>query len=54
MKIVIEYITGDKEELYVDGFREGKDCLKYWIRFGVNSGEYYIPYSSVKRWKIYR
>lgn len=52
--LVIEYINGDKEEIYCDDYSEGKTSLMYYIRFGVDEGEHHIPYSSIKRWSAHR
>jgi len=52
-KIIIEYINGDTEEIYCDDYTEGKESLMYYIRFGVNEGEYHIPLSSIKRWSAH-
>ena len=54
MTLTIEYIDGNTEQLYVDDVYEGKQCLKYSIRFGVNSGMYSVPFSQIKRWKVER
>ena len=54
MTLTIEYISGTTEQLYVDDVYEGKQCLKYSIRFGVNSGEYSVPFGQIKRWKVGR
>ena len=54
MQIEIEYKDGTKETHYVDAVEEKDNSLMYWIRFGVNEGQYYIPYSSIKRWKVCR
>jgi len=54
VKLVIEYINGDKEEIYCDDYSEGKTSLKYYDRFGVNKDEYHIPYASIKRWSAHR
>ena len=50
--LTIEYIDGITETIYADSVVEKESCLYYYIRFGVNSGGYYIPYSQIKRWKI--
>lgn len=54
MILTIEYIDGNTEQLYVDDICEGKQCLKYSIRFGVNGGVYSVPFSQIKRWKVER
>ena len=54
MTLTIEYIDGNMEYLYVDDVYEGKQCLKYNIRFGQNSGIHSIPFVYIKRWKIER
>lgn len=51
MKLTIEYTDGSVETIIVDDIYEGKQCLKYNIRFGVNSGLYSIPFERIKRWK---
>lgn len=53
-QLVIEYINGNKEEIYCDDYYEGVASLMYYIRFGVNEGGHYIPYSSIKRWSAHR
>lgn len=53
-ELVIEYINGDKEKIYCDDYNEGKLSLMYYIRFGEDEGEHYIPYSSIKRWSTRR
>lgn len=52
-KLIIEYINGDTEEIYCDDYIEGKNSLMYYIRFGVNEGEYHIPLSSIKKWSAH-
>lgn len=52
MFLTIEYVDGSIERLCVDDAYQGKQCLTYYIRFGVNSGTYNIPFSRIKRWKI--
>lgn len=54
MILTIEYINGIVEKLCVDDVYEGKQCLKYYIRFGVNSGYYSIPFERIKKWKVER
>lgn len=54
MVLTIEYIDGNVEMVYADNVTEGESCLRYYIRFGVDSGTYNIPYSQIKRWKIER
>ncbi len=54
MLLVIEYVDGDTERLCVDDVFEGKQCLKYSIRYGINSGEYGVPFDRIKRWKVER
>ena len=54
MFLTIEYTDGTKEEKCVDDVSEGKQCLRYYIRFGVNAGEYSIPFERIKQWKIER
>ena len=54
MTLTIEYMDGRTETVYPDDISEGKHCLSYSIRFGVDSGQYFIPYSQIKRWKIER
>lgn len=53
-QLFIEYINGDKEEIYCDDYRKEKTSLVYYIRFGVNEGEYHIPYFKIKRWSAHR
>lgn len=53
-EIIIEYINGDTETIYCDDYTEGKTSLMYYIRFGVNEGEYHIPLSSIKKWEVHR
>ena len=53
-EIIIEYINGDTEKIYCDDYAEGKESLMYYIRFGVNEGEYHIPLSSIKKWTVHR
>lgn len=52
--LTIEYTDGNVEELCVDDVYEGKQCLTYYIRFGVNSGTYNIPFERIKKWKVSR
>ena len=52
MKLTIEYADNRTEQLFVDDVQEGKQCLKYFIRFGTNSGTYNIPFMQIKRWKV--
>lgn len=52
--LTIEYINGDTEKLCVDDVYEGKQCLTYYIRFGVNSGTYNVPFERIKKWKVNR
>lgn len=52
--LVIEYINGEKEEIYCDDYSEGEISLMYYIRFGVNAGEHHIPFSSIKKWSAHR
>ena len=52
-QLIIEQINGDKEEIYGDNYNEGKTSLMYYIRFGVDEGEYHIPYASIKRWSVH-
>lgn len=54
MSLVIEYVDGTTENLYVDDVYESKQCLIYYIRFGVNSGRYAIPFTQLKRYKVER
>lgn len=54
IELTIEFINGDKEQLYVDSCYETENCLVYSIRFGQKSGEYKIPLSNIKRFKVYR
>lgn len=54
MILTIEYIDGNTEQLYVDDICEGEQCLKYSIRFGLNSGIYCVPFGQIKRWKVER
>ena len=54
MLLVIEYIYGDIEKIRCDDYSEGEISLMYYIRFGVNAGKYYIPYSSIKRWSVHK
>ena len=53
-KLTIEYIDGTSEELNVDDIYYGSkdECLRYSIRFGVNSGDYYVPLVQIKRWIV--
>lgn len=53
-KLIIEYIDGTSEELNVDDVYYGSkdECLRYSIRFGVNSGDYYVPLVQIKRWVV--
>lgn len=52
LKLIIEFIDNTKEEFFVDDVLEGNELLKYYIRFGADSGIYSIPYSQIKRWKV--
>lgn len=54
MYLTIEYTDGTSEEKYVDDVSEGKRCLRYYIRVGVNGDEYSIPFERIKRYKIER
>lgn len=54
MILTIEYIDGNTEQLYVDDVYEGKQCLKYIIRFGQDSGMYSVPFGQIRRWKVER
>lgn len=53
-KLIIEYIDGTSEELIVDDVYYGskEECLRYSIRFVVNSGNYYVPLVQIKRWIV--
>lgn len=53
-KLTIEYLDGTSEELIVDDVYYGsnEECLRYSIRFGVNSGDYYVPLVQIKRWIV--
>jgi hypothetical protein len=50
----IEFIDGSEKEIHVDDVYEGKQCLKYMILYGATSGEYSVPYSQIKTYKITR
>ena len=53
--LTIEYTDGTKKTLFVDDVTVSKSgYLTYYIRFGVNSGNYFIPFDRIKRWKIDR
>lgn len=54
VQLIIEYINGNKEEIWCDDYTEGVTSLMYYIRFGVKEGEHYIPYSSIKQWSAHR
>ena len=54
VQLVIEYINGEKEEIYCDDYAEGKTSLIYYIRSGVDEGEYHILFSHIKKWSAYR
>ena len=52
--LIIEYVDENVEELIVDDVYYGsnEECLRYSIRFGVNSGDYYVPLVQIKRWIV--
>lgn len=50
--LTIEYLNGKTEDIYCDSYEEGEQCLTYYIRFGVKSGRYSIPFYNIKRYKI--
>ena len=52
--LTINYTDGTTDEIAIDDYTEGKQCLKYYIRFGQNEGEYNIPFSRIKSWKVKR
>jgi hypothetical protein len=54
MILWIEFTDGSEKEIHVDDVYEGKQCLKYMIRYGADSGEYSVPYSQIKTYKITR
>lgn len=53
VQLVIEYINGEKEEIWCDDYSDGKTSLMYYIRFGEKEGEHHIPYSSIKEWSVH-
>ena len=54
MILKIEFTDGSEKEIYVNDVCEGKQCLKYTIRYGATGGEYSVPYSQIKTYKITR
>ena len=54
MIVFIEFVDGSKKEINVDDVCEGKQCLKYVIRYGPNEGEYSIPFCQIKTYKFVR
>lgn len=52
--IKIYYRDGHEEEHYCDYYKTQDNLLKYYVRFGKNSGEYCIPYDLIKKFKIKR
>lgn len=52
MILWIEFIDGSKKEINCDDVCEGKQCLKYTIRYGADSGEYSVPLCQIKTYKV--
>ena len=50
--LTIEYINGDIDVILVQRISERKHCLKYWVKYGEDRGEYSVPFQSIKKWKI--
>jgi exodeoxyribonuclease VII large subunit len=44
-----ELAVADVDDIY---YSSKEECLKYSIRFGVNSGNYYVPLVQIKRWIV--
>ena len=54
MILWIEFADGSEKEINVEDVYEGRQCLKYTIRYGTDSGEYSVPYCQIKTYKIVR
>lgn len=52
--LCIEFIDESTKVINVDDVCEGKQCLKYTIRYGADSGEYSVPFCQIKTYKIVR
>lgn len=50
MELTIEFLNGEKDQFYVDSCHVTETCLIYKNK----SGEYYIPLSNIKRYRVCR
>ena len=50
--LTIEFIDGTTKEICCDDCREDGASLMYYIRFGNKEGEYHVPYSQIKSWRV--
>ena len=50
----IYYRDGHEEEHYCDYYKNENGLLIYYVRFGVNSGEHFIPYDLIRKFEISR
>jgi len=52
--VTIKYIDGTSECVCADEVENRGTCLMLYKRFGVDSGERYIPFDRIKEWKVER
>ena len=52
--LIIEYMDGKVENIYVDDVSVKDGVLYYYIRFGIKAGKYGVPLVNIKKYKVGR